>query len=84
MQRLHRRTLVHELEDTAGLATGDAQRVREGIHVEAEQVPGGHGGPEHTRHAGRMEAARVGRGRVQGVADAHRHLVAGDDGLQQF
>ena len=44
-----------------------------------EQPGRGHGRAEDAGHAGRVEPARVGRGRIEGVADAHRDLVAGHD-----
>ena len=71
------------LERAGGHRAGDAQGVGQRSAVEIEQAAGGHRGAEDAGHAGRMEAAGVGRGRVQRVADAHGDLVAGDDGFEQ-
>ena len=82
MQRLHRRTLVHELHDTAGLAAGDAQRVRHLLTVEPHHEAGGERASERPAHRGELEAAsgeRAGRGEPQ----PHKHFPAEDKGSQK-
>src|SRR6266550_3884814 len=68
-----------KLQRASGLAAGDAERRDDLLLREPQQFCRGGGGAIGSRGRGRMEAARIMRGRVERVAEPAADLIARHD-----